>query len=67
MRLASMYAFLLAGKVMEKAGEITNYSRGKREKCVQKLSLLLRKTCKILVTINCLYLYYEAKNGKSLK
>ena len=52
---------------MKKAGEITNYSRGKREKCVRKLSLLLRKTCKILVTINCLYLHYEAKNGKSLK
>ena len=29
-----MYAFLLAGKVMKKAGEITNYSGGKREKIV---------------------------------
>ena len=52
---------------MKKAGEITNYSRGKREKCVRKLSLLLRQVCKILVTINCLYLYYEAKKGKILK
>lgn len=52
---------------MKKAGEITNYSRGKREKCVRKLSLLLRKIYEILVTINCLNLYYEAKNGKILK
>ena len=52
---------------MEETGEITNYRREKREKCVQKLSLLLRKTCEILVTINCLYLYYEAKKGKGLK
>ena len=52
---------------MKKAGEITNYRREKREKLVQKLSLLLRKTCEILVTINCLNLYYEAKKGKSLK
>lgn len=64
---AGMYAFLLAGKVMKKAGEITNYSGGKREKIVQKLSLLLRKTCEILVTINCLNLYYKAKKGKGLK
>ena len=52
---------------MKKTGGITNYRREKREKCVQKLSLLLRKTCEILVTINCLNLYYEAKNGRSLK
>lgn len=52
---------------MKKAGEITNYSGGKREKLVQKLSLLLRQVCKILVTINCLHLYYEAKKGKILK
>lgn len=52
---------------MKKAGEITNYRRGEREKCVQKFSLFLRKTCEILVTINCLNLYYEAKKGKSLK
>ena len=52
---------------MEETGEITNYRREKRGKCVQKLSLLLRKTCEILVTINCLNLYYEAKKGKSLK
>lgn len=62
-----MYAFLLAGKVMEETGEITNYRRENREKCVQKLSLLLCKICEILVTINCLYLYYEAKKGKGLK
>ena len=41
--------------------------RREREKCVQKLSLLLRKTCEILITINCLNLYYEAKKGKGLK
>lgn len=52
---------------MKQAGEITNYRREKREKCVRKLSLFLRQVCKILVTINCLYLYYEAKNGKILK
>ena len=52
---------------MKQAGEITNYSGGKREKLVQKLSLLLRQVCKILVTINCLYLYYEAKKGEILK
>lgn len=52
---------------MEETGGITNYRREKREKCVQKLSLLLRKTCEILVTINCLHLYYEAKKGKGLK
>ena len=62
-----MYAFLLEREVMKKAGEITNYSRGKREKCVQKLSLHLLQACEILVTINCLNLYYEAKKGKSLK
>ena len=49
---------------MKQAGEITNYRREKREKCVQKLSLLLRQTCVILITIKCLDLYYEAKNGK---
>lgn len=52
---------------MEETGEITNYRREKREKCVQKLSLHLRKTCETLVTINCLDLHYEAKNGKCLK
>ena len=52
---------------MKKTGEITNYRREKREKYVQKLSLLLRKTCEILVTINCLNLYYKAKKGKGLK
>ena len=52
---------------MKQAGEITNYSRGKREKCVQMLSLHLLQACEILVTINCLNLYYEAKKGKSLK
>jgi len=62
-----MYAFLLAGKVMEETGEITNYRREKREKCVQKLSLHLLQACEILVTINCLNLYYEAKKGKGLK
>lgn len=67
MLFAGMYAFLLAGKVMKKAGEITNYRREKREKCVQKLSLLLRQACEILVTINCLNLYYEVKKGKGLK
>ena len=49
---------------MKQAEEITNYRREKREKCVQKLSLLLRQTCVILITIKCLDLYYEAKNGK---
>lgn len=38
--------------------------REKREKCVRKLSLLLRQTYGILITIKCLDLYYEAKNGK---
>ena len=52
---------------MNQAGGITNYRRENREKCVQKLSLLLRQACEILVTINCLYLYYEAKKGKGLK
>lgn len=52
---------------MKETGEITNYSGGKREKLVQKLSLLLRKTCETLVTINCLDLHYEAKKGKGLK
>ena len=52
---------------MEETGEITNYSGGKREKLVQKLSLFLRKTCEILVTINCLNLYYKVKKGKGLK
>ena len=52
---------------MKKTGEFTNYRREKREKCLQKLSLLLRKTCEILVTINCLNLYYEVKKGKGLK
>lgn len=52
---------------MKKTGEITNYRRKKREKFVQKLSLLLHKTCEIFVTINCFNLYYEAKKGKSLK
>ncbi len=33
---------------MKKAGEITNYRREKREKCVQKLSLLLRKDSETL-------------------
>lgn len=31
---------------MEETGEITNYSGGKREKLVQKLSLFLRKLVK---------------------
>ena len=52
---------------MKKTGEITNYRRENREKCVQKLSLLLRQACEILITINCLNLYYEAKKGKGLK
>ncbi len=62
-----MYAFLLARKVMKQAGEITDYRREEREKCVRKLSLLLRQACEILITINCLNLYYEAKKGKGLK
>lgn len=41
--------------------------REKREKCVRKLSLLLRQTYGILITIKCLDLYYEAKNGKGGK
>ena len=52
---------------MEETGEITNYRREKRKKCVQKLSLHLRETCEILDTINCLNLYYEVKKGKGLK
>ena len=52
---------------MKKAGEITNYRREKRGKCVQKLSSHLLQTCEILVIINCLNLYYEAKKGKGLK
>ena len=52
---------------MKKAGVFANYKTEKREKNVQKLSFLLRKTCEILVTINCLNLYYEAKKGKGLK
>lgn len=52
---------------MKKAGEITDYRREEREKCVRKLSLLLRQTCEILITINCLNLYYEVKKGKGLK
>lgn len=49
---------------MKQAGEITDYRREEREKCVRKLSLLLRQACEILITIKCLDLYYEAKNGK---
>ena len=62
-----MYAFLCARKVMKQAGEITDYWREEREKCVQKLSLLLRQACKILITINCLNLYYKVKKGKGLR
>ena len=49
---------------MKQAGEITDYRREEREKCVRKLSLLLRQTYGILIAIKCLDLYYEAKNGK---
>ena len=52
---------------MKQAGEITDYRRKNREKCVQKLSLLLRQACKILITINCLNLYYKVKKGKGLR
>ena len=52
---------------MKQAGAITNYRREKREKCVQKLSLYLLQTYEILITINCLNSYYEAKKGKGLK
>lgn len=33
---------------MKKTGEFTNYRREKREKCVQKLSLLLHKDSETL-------------------
>ena len=52
---------------MKEAGEITDYRREEREKCVRKLSLLLRQACEILITINGLNLYYEAKKGKGIK
>lgn len=52
---------------MKQAGEITDYWREEREKCVRKLSLLLHQACGILITINGLNLYYEAKKGKGLK
>ena len=52
---------------MKQAEEIANYRREMREKCVQKLSSHLLQTCEILITINCLNLYYEVKKGKGLK
>ena len=52
---------------MKQVGTFANYNTVKREKNTQKSSFPLRRICEFLVTINCLNLYYEAKNGKDLK